>query len=229
MVWVVLQPLALAAMFTIFFGELANVPSEGVPYGLFALAGLSAWLFASQAVTQAAASLVGDANLVAKVYFPRLVLPVGRILALLLDVPSRWSSSSSWSRCTASAIDVEMLLAPAFLLLAFGTAAGAGIFLAARQRQVPRRDGPRAARGPAVAVRNTRPLSRLARHGRVAVRLRAEPDGLGVSRACAGRCSVPPRRAPAPLAISVAPRSRCSSPRCIVYFRRTEHFFADVI
>ena len=70
--WAVLQPLVLAFIFAIFFGVLADVPSEGLPYPLFALAGLVPWLFVSQTVGQSAASLVGDANLLSKVYFPRL-------------------------------------------------------------------------------------------------------------------------------------------------------------
>ena len=84
--WAVVQPVALAFIFALFFGRLAKVPSNGVPYPLFALAGLVPWMFVSQATVQAALSLVGDANLLAKVYFPRLVLPAAKILALGVDL-----------------------------------------------------------------------------------------------------------------------------------------------
>ena len=84
--WAILQPLVLAFIFAVFFGLLADVPSDGLPYPLFALAGLVPWLFVSQTVGQSAASLVGDANLLSKVYFPRLVIPLAKTLALLLDL-----------------------------------------------------------------------------------------------------------------------------------------------
>src|SRR3954453_17915042 len=66
--WALLQPLALAFLFALFFGRRGKGPPEGAPYPPFAMAGLSAWLFASMATTQSAASLIGDANLLSKVY-----------------------------------------------------------------------------------------------------------------------------------------------------------------
>jgi lipopolysaccharide transport system permease protein len=84
--WAVLQPVALAFIFALFFGRLAKLPSEGVPYPVFALAGLVPWMFAAQATSQAATSLVGDANLLSKVYFPRLVIPLGKVLSLSVDL-----------------------------------------------------------------------------------------------------------------------------------------------
>jgi lipopolysaccharide transport system permease protein len=84
--WAVAQPIALAFIFALFFGRLANVPSEGVPYPVFALAGLVPWMFAAQATTQAATSLVGDANLLSKVYFPRLVIPIAKVLSMAVDL-----------------------------------------------------------------------------------------------------------------------------------------------
>ena len=83
--WAVLQPLALTAVFTLFFGRLAKVPSDGVPYGLFALTGLVWWLFLSQSTVQGSVSLVGNANLISKVYFPRILVPVAKTLALAVD------------------------------------------------------------------------------------------------------------------------------------------------
>ena len=126
--WAVLQPLALAFIFTIFFGVLAEVPSEGLPYPLFALAGLVPWLFVSQTVSQAAASLVGDANLLSKVYFPRLVLPAGSKRASLLARPADRAGRPDRLRRSryGEALGGRALLAlPAFLALAVGHGVGA--------------------------------------------------------------------------------------------------------
>jgi lipopolysaccharide transport system permease protein len=84
--WAILQPLATAAVFTIFFGRLAEIPSDGLPYPLFAYAGLLVWTFFAQGLAQSSASVVGSANLITKVYFPRLVIPFSAVLSGLLDL-----------------------------------------------------------------------------------------------------------------------------------------------
>jgi lipopolysaccharide transport system permease protein len=129
--WAVVQPLALAGVFGIFFGSLAQIPSDGIPYLLFALSGLLAWLFASQAVGQAANSLVGDANLIAKVYFPRVVIPLGKMVALVVDVTITFVVVLIAIALYGIGYRVETLLVPVFLVLALVTAAGVGIALAA--------------------------------------------------------------------------------------------------
>ena len=83
--WAILQPLFMMLIFTIFFGRLAGVDSGSVPYPLFALAGLVPWTFFSNAVTASSNSLVGSANLITKVYFPRLIVPAAAMLAGLVD------------------------------------------------------------------------------------------------------------------------------------------------
>ena len=83
--WAVLQPLASVVVFTVVFGHFANVPSEGIPYPVFVLAGLTAWSYSSATVTRTTQSLVGNAGLVTKVYFPRLLAPVASILPGLVD------------------------------------------------------------------------------------------------------------------------------------------------
>src|SRR5204863_6394859 len=83
--WAILQPLFMMLIFTIFFGRLAGVASAGVPYPLFALAGLVPWTFFANAVTASSNSLVGSANLITKVYFPRLIVPAAAMLAGLVD------------------------------------------------------------------------------------------------------------------------------------------------
>src|SRR3954466_908359 len=129
--WAVLQPLVLAFIFAIFFGLLASVPSAGFPYPLFALAGLVPWLFVSQTVGQASASLVGDSNLLSKVYFPRLVLPLARGLSLLLDLIIALGILMVMTLAYGEGLEPALVWLPAFLLLAVVTALGVGILLAA--------------------------------------------------------------------------------------------------
>lgn len=85
-VWAVLQPLFLMGIFYLIFGRLAGIPSHGIPYELFALAGLSVWTFTVSAVGRGSTSLVADANLISKVYFPRLILPLASVIAWLPDL-----------------------------------------------------------------------------------------------------------------------------------------------
>ena len=83
--WAILQPVISMVVFTLFFGKLAHVPSDGVPYPIFAYAGLLPWTFISTAVSGAGDSLVGSSALVTKVYFPRLVIPCAAVCAALVD------------------------------------------------------------------------------------------------------------------------------------------------
>ena len=83
--WAILQPLFMMIIFTIFFGRLAGVESAGVPYPIFALAGLVPWTFFANTITASGNSLVGSAHLITKVYFPRLIVPAAAMLAGLVD------------------------------------------------------------------------------------------------------------------------------------------------
>jgi lipopolysaccharide transport system permease protein len=83
--WAILQPLFMTIIFTIFFGRLAGLDSAGIPYPLFALAGLVPWTFFSNSITASGNSLVGSANLITKVYFPRLIVPAAAMLGCLVD------------------------------------------------------------------------------------------------------------------------------------------------
>ena len=76
--WAIIQPLATMLIFTLFFGKLAGMPSEDIPYPLFAYAGLLPWTFFSNALTNSGNSLVGSSNLITKVYFPRIITPAPR-------------------------------------------------------------------------------------------------------------------------------------------------------
>lgn len=83
--WAIIQPVLLMVVFSIFFGGLAKMPSDGLPYPIFAFAALLPWTFFSGAVTNASNSLIGSAGLVSKVYFPRLVIPLSSIGSALVD------------------------------------------------------------------------------------------------------------------------------------------------
>src|SRR4051794_1946987 len=83
--WAVIQPLALMAIFTLLFSRIANVPTGGVPYPVFAFVGLIPWTLFANGATGSGASLVGNQNLVSKVYFPRLVIPVAAVIAWIPD------------------------------------------------------------------------------------------------------------------------------------------------
>ena len=90
--WAIVQPLLTMVVFTLFFGQLANVPSDGIPYPLFAFSGLVPWMLFSYSLTESSGSLVSNQNLITKVYFPRLIIP-WRLCWLA------WSISPSASSC----------------------------------------------------------------------------------------------------------------------------------
>ena len=83
--WAIIQPLFTMIVFTLFFGRLAKIPSDGIPYPIFVYAGLLPWTYFANAVTASGNSLVGSANLITKIYFPRLIVPASASLAGLLD------------------------------------------------------------------------------------------------------------------------------------------------
>ena len=83
--WVVMQPLMMTLIFTIFLGKLARVPSDGSPYPLFVFAGMLPWLFVSTSIIASTASLVGSSNLITKVYFPRVMIPAAMVCGRLID------------------------------------------------------------------------------------------------------------------------------------------------
>lgn len=83
--WAILQPLLTMLIFTLFFGQLAGIPSDGIPYPIFAYAALLPWTFLSNAVTNTGNSLVGSSSLITKVYFPRIIIPSSAVAAGLVD------------------------------------------------------------------------------------------------------------------------------------------------
>jgi lipopolysaccharide transport system permease protein len=125
--WAVLQPLVYSFVFALFFGNLAKVPSDGFPYPVFALAGLVPWMFVSQAVSQGAGSLVADANLLSKVYFPRLVIPLAKTLSLLVDFLIALGVLLVMVAIYDASPTIGLVAVPGLMLLAWVTASGVAI------------------------------------------------------------------------------------------------------
>ncbi len=129
--WVIMRPLISMAIFTLIFGMLANIPSEGLPYPLFVYAALLPWTYFSQAVSVSGNSLVGSAGLVGKVYFPRVILPMASVAGGLIDlgissvmlVILMFVFGVGWS--------VGMLAVPFFVLTITITALGVGTLFSA--------------------------------------------------------------------------------------------------
>jgi len=84
-IWAIIQPLFPMLVFTLFFGRLAKVPSDGIPYSVFAYAGLLPWTYFASAVGNSSTSIVGSSNLISRVYFPRMIIPASAVLASLVD------------------------------------------------------------------------------------------------------------------------------------------------
>jgi lipopolysaccharide transport system permease protein len=129
--WAVLQPLLTMAVFTVIFGRLARLSSDGLPYPVFALAALVPWTYFGNALTQASNSLVDQHQLLTKVYFPRLLLPLAAVVAGLVELAISFVMLLlvlAWYGITPS---VRLLVVPAFALLAAACAFAPGIWLAA--------------------------------------------------------------------------------------------------
>lgn len=129
--WAILQPLFMMVIFTIFFGRLAGVDSGGIPYPLFALAGLVPWTFFSNAITQSGNSLVGSSHLITKVYFPRLIVPAAAMLAGLVDFALAFLLFVVMMVYYSVVPTMHLLFLPVLILLTALFALGVGTWFAA--------------------------------------------------------------------------------------------------
>jgi lipopolysaccharide transport system permease protein len=127
--WAVLQPLAGVVVFTIVFRRFAKVPSDGIPYPVFALAGLAVWSYASGSVTKATQILVTNAPLVTKVYFPRLIAPVAAVLPGLLDLLLSLLVLAVFAVAYHVHPTLALATLPLWLLLLVATVLGIGLWL----------------------------------------------------------------------------------------------------
>lgn len=129
--WALLRPFVGMVIFTIVFGNIAKLPSEGVPYPILVFAGLLPWQFFANALTSSSNSLISNANLVSKIYFPRLIVPGSAVIVsfvdfliagmILLGLMAWYNFVPSW----------RILTLPLFILMAFGVSMGAGLWFAA--------------------------------------------------------------------------------------------------
>ena len=129
--WAILQPLFMMVIFTIFFGRLAGVRSSGIPYPVFALAALVPWTFFSNSITASGNSLVGSANLITKVYFPRLIVPAAAMLAGLVDFALAFGLLCLLMLYYRVTLTAQVLFLPVLVLLTALFALGVGTWMSA--------------------------------------------------------------------------------------------------
>ena len=129
--WAIIQPLFTMLIFSLFFGRLAGMPSDGVPYPLFAYAALLPWTFFSNAVSNSGNSLVGNSNLITKVYFPRMLIPAASVGSGLLDFAVAFGMLVVLMFYYGIGLSVNLLLLPVLILLTSLLAIGVGMWMSA--------------------------------------------------------------------------------------------------
>ena len=129
--WALIQPFFTMVVFSLFFGRLAKVPSDGVPYPIFSLAALVPWTFFANGLTQSSNSLVGNANLITKVYFPRLTIPIASMVSGIVDFMVAFVLLLGMMIYYGIVPSLNVLWLPFFLLLALVTSLGVGLWLSA--------------------------------------------------------------------------------------------------
>jgi lipopolysaccharide transport system permease protein len=130
--WAVIRPFLTMVVFTVVFGKLAKLPSDGaVPYALMVFAGMLPWSFFSTALAEASNSIVGNANLISKVYFPRLIVPIAAVMVAFVDFLISFAilvALMIWYRFVPG---WQVLLLPVFAAVAFMTSLGIGVWITA--------------------------------------------------------------------------------------------------
>lgn len=129
--WAIIQPFMIMVVFSLFFGRLAKVPSDNVPYPIFSFAGLVPWTFFANSLDLASKSLVGSAQLITKVYFPRLVIPIATVLSGVVDFAVAFLVLIVMMLYYGMTPSIRILFLPLFLLLALVTSLGVALWLSA--------------------------------------------------------------------------------------------------
>ena len=129
--WAIIQPVCTMLIFTLFFGKLAGIKSDGVPYSIFAFAALVPWTFFANGLNQSSNSLVGSANLIKKVYFPRLTIPIATVLSECVDFCLAFVVLIGMMAYYQIVPTINVIWLPLFLLLAICTSLGVGLWLSA--------------------------------------------------------------------------------------------------
>ena len=138
--WAILQPVMTMVIFSVIFGSFAKIPSDHLPYPLFAYAGLLPWTYFSTCLTSSSLSVVGNVNLITKVYFPRLLVPLETVMVPIIDFLLAFVVLIGLMAWYGVVPGWHVVAFPAFLLLALVTALGVGLWLATlnvRYRDVP--------------------------------------------------------------------------------------------
>jgi lipopolysaccharide transport system permease protein len=133
--WSLIRPLLTMVVFTVVFGKLAKMPSEGVPYPLLVMTGMLPWQFFSTSLSESGNSLVNNTGLITKVYFPRMVVPASSVITSLVDLVISCALLGGmfvWYRFSPGS---HLWFLPFFLLLAFAAACGVGLWIAALMAQ----------------------------------------------------------------------------------------------
>lgn len=129
--WAIIQPFSTMVVFSLFFGKLAKIPSDGIPYPIFSYAALVPWAFFANGLNQASNSLVGGSNLIKKVYFPRLAMPIASVLGGVVDFVLAFIMLIGMMFYYGMSPTVHVFWLPCFLMLAFITSLGASLWLSA--------------------------------------------------------------------------------------------------
>lgn len=129
--WAIIQPLFTMIVFSLFFGKLAQIPSDGIPYPIFSYAALVPWTFFANGLSQSSGSLVSSSNLIKKVYFPRLAVPISTVLGGLVDFSLAFIVLLIMMAYYGIGVSPALLWLPLLLLLALVTALGVGLWLSA--------------------------------------------------------------------------------------------------
>lgn len=129
--WAILQPFLTMVIFSVFFGRLVKVPSDGIPYPLFAFTALVPWTFFANGLNQSSNSLIASANLLKKVYFPRLAIPVATVLAGVVDFVLAFVVLLLLMAYYRVAPTINIIWTPLLLALAFVTSLGVGLWMSA--------------------------------------------------------------------------------------------------
>lgn len=129
--WAILQPVFTMVLFSLIFGRLAKIPSDGIPYPIFAYAALVPWTFFANGLTQSANSLVSSQNLIKKVYFPRLIIPMSSVIAGAVDFVLAFAVLLGMMVFFGVFPTLNVIWLPCFLALVLITALGVGLWLTA--------------------------------------------------------------------------------------------------
>ena len=129
--WAILQPLLTMVIFSVIFGQLAKMPSDGIPYPLFSYAALLPWQLFSRGLSDASGSLVGAQSMITKIYFPRLLLPVSAVVSGLVDFAIAFFVFFGLMYIYHYHLTVNVLFLPVFMLLALMTAMAVGLWFSA--------------------------------------------------------------------------------------------------